>query len=187
VSWVDCPQSGPGPRGPGSGPDPKGRSEGPGQRSLARTSVEGARASYGLARTLGSVWVRTWTGPIFFAKVMFFFKCPYHKKSKKKNFQIFAKQTKTKQFFFRPSMPIATNVTTQAQIFFAISSNPIPYNKINTPSGLVKAIAQLLQYGLLFVSGFRIKRLHMIRRGFVLLLNDLERSERHFMVLCGML
>ena len=35
---IDCPQSGPGPRGPGSGPDRKGRSECPGQRSLARTS-----------------------------------------------------------------------------------------------------------------------------------------------------
>src|SRR5271168_400968 len=65
---IDCPQSGPGPRGPGSGPDRKGRSECPGQRSLARTAVEGARASYFLARTLGSVQVRTWTGPIFFAK-----------------------------------------------------------------------------------------------------------------------
>src|ERR1700678_679366 len=96
-SLLDCPQSGPGPRGPGSGPDPKGRSEGPGQRLLARTSVEGARASYCLAQT--------WTETIFFAKVMFFFKCPYHKKSKKK---IFVKQTKTKQFFFCPStMPIA--------------------------------------------------------------------------------
>jgi hypothetical protein len=56
-------------------------------------------------------------------------------------------------------------LTEEAWTHISISNLPnlfIPYNKINTPSGLVKAIAQLIKYGLLFVSesGFRIKRLH---------------------------
>ena len=36
---VDCPKSGPGPRGPGSGPDRSHRSEGPGQWEVDRTSI----------------------------------------------------------------------------------------------------------------------------------------------------
>jgi len=48
------------------------------------------------------------------------------------------------------------HLTVEAWTRASLSNLPnlfIPYDKINTPSGLVEAITQLLKYGLLFVSG----------------------------------